>query len=371
MDTKIQELKDFIDRYKYLPEQRSEQWLKDRRYSIGGSEIATVLRINKYQIIKDLIKQKLNLVPFKSFEALWFGCIFEEVIKQYSEIVFKTEIYEAGGIPYEKNNILKYSPDGLAVVESSVIDDVIDIGLESEYITTLFEFKCPFSRVINHDKIPDHYVPQPLMGMEVINICEFGLFIEAVFRFCNSEDLENNKYIRFKHYDKVRFGNPLYYGCMSLYYNKDETNENLINLIDVLRMNMSNDFITDNIENELLSAVMKTIIDYKLIKIRYHKIYKFDENIITSYSNRELFESEISNVKNDIVQEGHEYLGVLCFKMFDKSIKPVYKKNILTDDVLEDIENVIAFIKKMDSRDEIDMKDIDEYNKLYRTQKHK
>lgn len=46
---KVKELKNFIEDNKHLPEQGSEQWLRNRKFTIGGSEMSTITGDNPYK----------------------------------------------------------------------------------------------------------------------------------------------------------------------------------------------------------------------------------------------------------------------------------------------------------------------------------
>ena len=48
MTSKLQILQQFLNKHKYLPIQGSHEWLNSRKYSIGGSEISTILGLNPY-----------------------------------------------------------------------------------------------------------------------------------------------------------------------------------------------------------------------------------------------------------------------------------------------------------------------------------
>ena len=66
-------------------------------------------------------------------------------------------------------------------------------------------------RVIKQNEIPIYYKPQPELGLEVIDICEASIFIEAIFRFCSMNDIIslNYKYNIRYHYDKIKYNNNL------------------------------------------------------------------------------------------------------------------------------------------------------------------
>lgn len=63
-------LNQFLEENKYLPIQGSQEWLKSRSETIGGSEISTILNINKYQTIKQLIEQKTGVSSFKKGSSI-------------------------------------------------------------------------------------------------------------------------------------------------------------------------------------------------------------------------------------------------------------------------------------------------------------
>jgi hypothetical protein len=63
--------------------------------------------------------------------------------------------------------------------------------------SVLLEFKAPFNRRVDED-IPGHYLPQPLMGMDILRdkdgrLCDMSLFIEAVFRVCDYSQLAEGR----------------------------------------------------------------------------------------------------------------------------------------------------------------------------------
>lgn len=384
MTHKIDILHNFINNYKYLPTQGSEEWLKSRTESIGGSEISTILGINPYQSIKQLIKQKTGLTQFKKAPPLWFGNLFEYILQQYTECIFNTNIYETGSIPYTKSNLIKYSPDGLSVIKKKYLNKLFSNDFLNKYkddeLLILFEFKNPYMRVLKKNEIPVYYINQPRLGMEVIDICEVSIFIEAVFRFSSIDDIIklNNKYNCKYHYDKIRYTNmPLAYGAFSIYYDKNNTNDRLINLLNDLNHHLYNhslDFenLSSMFDKQLINKIMENIIDYKDLKIIYHDIcinhdYNNNEDLhyFNKYNNIHKFIYNINTVKDKILSNlDNEYLGYFAFKMFDINIQPIYKTEIINDNLLKKIENVINTIRKCNNEIDISNKKkiIDEHN---------
>lgn len=389
MSEKLKFLHNFLNKHKYLPVQGSQEWLRSRSETIGGSEISTILGLNPYQSIKQLIKQKIGLTTFKKAPPLWFGNIFEYILQQYTEILFDTKIYETGSIPYDKSNLIKYSPDGLSVIKNNrlkfllskydIINKINNFSIfdntkieNNKELLVLFEFKNPYMRVLKKNEIPVYYINQPRLGMEVINMCEVSIFIEAIFRFCSIDDIINlnNKYNTKYHFDKIRYNNlPIAYSSFSIYYEKNNQNLSLINLLNNLNhylYNNNQDFedLSNITDKNLINNIMENIIDYKDLKIIYHDIC-INENIYNSqnlyrfhkYNNINKFLQNISDTKSKILSDPNlEYLGIFSFKMFDINIQPIYKTKLLDDILLNKVDKVIKIIKECNLTNDNDIK---------------
>jgi hypothetical protein len=389
---KKQVLLEFIESNKFLPEQGSEEWLNSRLETIGGSEIATILGLNPYQNIKKLISQKIGLSKFSKAAPLWFGNIMEYTLQQYTEFIFNTKIYETGSIQYEKSKYIKYSPDGISVIKKNDLHKIlkkdhydININPRSNFDNThddykdelliLFEFKNPYMRVLKQNEIPVYYKPQPQLGLEVIDICEASIFIESVFRFCSFNDiiLQNNKYNTRYHYDKIRYINkPIAYSAFSLYYDRNNNNQDFNNLISnithyIQNNNMHKYDISNISEYKIINTIMENIVDHKDIKIVYHDMYinnKSDyskENkylyYFDKYNNINKFKTEVKRKKKEIKNnDNYIYLGCFCYKMFNINIQPVFKSDILSKELLEKVEKIVNIIKQCNNLNDEDEK---------------
>jgi len=194
------------------PKQKSEQWHALKKTTIGGSEVATVLGMNKYGNIKSLIAQKINLNSFSGNTATRWGNLFELVTRQYSERIFFCEIYDGICSLPGKIERQRYSPDGIAAVSFD----------GNEYIV-LFEFKAPFSTIPN-GTIPEHYVPQVKTGLMSIDICNFAIFVNNCYRKCSLDDFDfSTKYDVEFHSSRTDWDAPIAIGivCFS-YESKDD-----------------------------------------------------------------------------------------------------------------------------------------------------
>jgi len=384
---KEQILHEFLEKHKYLPKQGSTEWLNSRLETIGGSEISTILGLNPYQDIKKLLNQKLGISKFIKSAPLWFGSILEYSLQKYTELLFNTTVYETGSIQYEKSKYIKYSPDGISVIKKDklkwVFKDFDIINSKSNFDNTqqhtndelliLFEFKNPYMRVIKYNEIPVYYKPQPQLGLEVIDICEASIFIEAVFRFCSYNDIiyQNNRYNTRYHFDRSRYNNkPIAYTAFSLYYDITNTNDSFQNILNTLAeylsCNDTHEFDISNISNsKLINSILENIVDYKNIKIVYHDIYLNNKSdyhdkslfYFDKYNNINKFRQEVINKKLDILSNpNNRYLGCMCYKMFNINIQPVYKSDLVNEQLLKKVESVIDIIQKCKDIDCIDSK---------------
>lgn len=380
-------LKCFLEKNKFLPKQGSIEWLNSRLETIGGSEISTILGLNPYQDIKKLLNQKLGITKFVKSAPLWFGTILEYPLQKYTELVFNTDVYETGSIQFEKSKYIKYSPDGISVIKkdklkrvfkdfdiinsTSLFDNTLDNN--NEELIILFEFKNPYMRVIKYNEIPVYYKPQPQLGLDVIDICEASIFIESVFRFCSYNDIinKNNRYNTRYHFDRNRYNNkPIAYNAFSLYYDANNTNETLTNILNTfneyLSENDMNEYDISNIANsKLLNSILENIVDYKDIKIIYHDMYLNNKSdyhdkdlfYFDKYNNINKFKQEVKNKKEQILSDSNnKYLGCMCYKMFNINIQPVYKSDIVNSELLNKVESVINIIKKCKDIDCSDLK---------------
>lgn len=190
------QIKKFIAQHKDLPEQGSEKWLLQRKRTVGGSEICVLLGQSKYKNEAGLAKEKLNMEFFTPNIATRWGSMFEAVGQRLTELLFDTLLYETGALP-GKHRYQSYSPDGLSAVNVAQIKKMIDAGIvsphplpDTESLIILWEFKSPFAR--NPDRtIPTHYLSQPTMGLEVIDMCSHSYFVDVQFRICSREQLPN------------------------------------------------------------------------------------------------------------------------------------------------------------------------------------
>lgn len=383
----------FIKKHEALPKQGSTEWLNNRKYRIGGSEISTVLKKNPYQKIKDLIQSHTGLKVFKGFFATHWGVLFEPIIRDHINILLNCNIIETGSIPHNTNKYISYSPDGISLVDTKKIKDILEennkinyLEHEDEKSIILFEFKCPYKRIPS-GKIPDYYIDQPRLGMEVIDICDMGIFIEAVYKITSFNNLiYNNKYNNIYHKDKqIITTNPINYGIIILYY-ANNTNNNIDDDINKL---IDNDINTDDEIDKLIREIDKLKYDIKIGNINdlglinntyiINQILKYSccnenkklsiiDTIQYSYNinNFEKTNEQIINFNNNIIQSklktnlnkeinklienDNTIFGILPYKLFTLDINPVKKvDNFLHTDLQIEINNIMNVIKQCEN----------------------
>lgn len=190
----------FVSKYSSNAKQRSEEWYKLTKTTIGGSEVSTILGLNKYKTIYDLAKEKVGLAPgFTGNMATRWGTLFEDIIARYIELDCGTSV-KGAELTIQEIPGIRYSPDGYAVVKIHHCKETNTITLitrdmpcftkteaddrckECEYIVVLVEIKCPRTRKPMAGEIPEHYKPQLLSGLTFSPITKMALFTEAVIK---------------------------------------------------------------------------------------------------------------------------------------------------------------------------------------------
>ena len=375
MMSKAEVLDNFIKANQHLAKQGSAEWLEQKQYTIGGSQIATVLGINKYETPESLVKSKAGMLPFKKAAPLWFGNLMERCVEQYVDLAWGAKVVETGSLTHT-NPCISYSPDGLCVIEKKKIKCIfskLDFSLiqstsmfdPSDDILALMEFKSPYMRRPVHGKIPEYYIPQPQLGMCVIPIAEVSIFVECVFRFCSREDLYTNKYSWY-HFDRPRYNSKqIAYGAISVEYDPMTASDITKSLVDELKDNTSG-FNTNNdlglIEDKkLFNRLLEALIDGELTPI-YHDMlgniqnfYDSDVWMFHKYNNPNRFDQTIYD---RCIESGNNYVGFLTYKLMDVNVNPVFKKDILTNQVTRKVESIIDLVKQIVSEPDIKNKEM-------------
>jgi len=346
---KYKSLNEFVARYKHLPEQGTDEWKLLRKDFIGGSEIASVLKQNKSKSTNKLIMGKLGFDEFRGNVVTHWGNVFEELIRLHCEELFTCSIRETGSIPYEDGH-LSYSPDGLAVVSTNSFVNVfgnLTPGLNPKEPAhlTLFEFKCPHSRIASTE-IPIHYLPQVNIGMNIIDIMETAIFVQATYRRCTFDSLMYNAtHNKCGHYIPYTITDPpIECGFMTIYGKEDDDYTELIR--DIEELGEARDVLIDNdhsvfdlgsiyskdvLEEVLGKCVSKTLnVDYCFRHTYAKRTFKSDGYVQDMHNASLQFQA--MRVLKDQTKKHKNIICIMPFKMLTLHLTQVSKnKNYITE----------------------------------------
>lgn len=180
-------------------DQRSKEWLEQRKNKLTSSDAATALGINPYKKPIELLLEKCGAESsFEGNESTLHGQKYEdEAISKYEMLMSKVNhtfgmisfsdldpIRKENG--YEKYIDKKYhflggSPDGISIDKIVTHDSVL----------SQVEVKCPLRRKIKHGQVPEYYYPQIQLNMFILDL-EVTDFIEYIPNGLSGKKLEFN-----------------------------------------------------------------------------------------------------------------------------------------------------------------------------------
>lgn len=140
-------------------EMTHQEWLEDRRKGIGGSDVATVLGLNKYKSVYQLWLEKTGQIEVTSAqsEAAYWGNTLEEVVaEEFSKRTGKkvrrrNRVFEHSKYPFLRANI-----DRDIVGENAVLE----CKTANQYLANEWD----------EDEIPIQYICQVQHYMNVLNL---------------------------------------------------------------------------------------------------------------------------------------------------------------------------------------------------------
>ena len=337
---KINYLLKFIKQFDDLPGQGTQRWLDQRKKTIGGSEIGTLIGDNPYQDIKDLIKTKLGWSEFRGNIHTYWGKVFEPNVQRFLEILFRCKIYETGSLPGCIEGT-SYSPDGFAVTLSENIERLIRMGYIEEHdypkdaLTILFEIKSPSRRKPIKGKIPHHYISQPLSGLCHFPFIDLAYFVDVTFRIAPIDYMSeaffneyNNKY----HKDRYPYDYPLAMGVMGIFEKDPDHRElNLGRLVD--------DLVDFGDTDARLFEKMIYLASVNKLHIEYFDpIPRYEVNNAVYEQSIEYKISQSINCM-DYIADKNDYLpiGYLPYKIYNFNIVPLQRQ----ENFMKEIEPLI------------------------------
>jgi hypothetical protein len=296
-------LSDYINKFKDLPSQGSKEWLDGRKFSIGGSEMGTIVGHNPYKNIRGLIEGHLGITVFNGNINTYWGTILECLVVDILEKKLYCKIYETGSLPGVIDT-QGYSPDGLVYLES--LDKIVLIEIKSA------------ARRIADGKIPRMYKPQVYTGLDTIQIADMGLFVDALFRRCNFENFEfTSIYDTTIHPDKP-LGVPLAL-CMICIYEELYSTE-----YDAIKHKYGKN------KNEWIDAGGCTLEDLELIlRDTSQRKLKFFMPSFVEYSDDDVNPHGVSIMLEEFINHtmtnNYEPIAIMPLKLFKLELIPAYR----------------------------------------------
>jgi len=334
--------------------QHSADWLSKKTTTIGGSSLATVIGDNYHSTLRELLLQRAGLTKFNGNVATQWGNIFENVIKTVVEKQLKCKIlgddlYICPNYINEENkcalnindsieninNCLSFSPDGLAAVTT-----------DKEEIV-LFEFKCPYSRIPSLNQPPKCYIPQVKMGMDIIDIVDKGMLVEAVFRRCSWEHLGYNKNCdEIGKIPKYRHGLPISYGLIGFYMKNTVTLPEEMNGVELCDLG--------SISLELFSNLINLSME--------QKIHIWYGDCLYETNTDDDIDAQIDNFTEFCIENNYKKIGLLPWKLFEIVYHNISKESNYLLTYVEKIYKIVNCIKVIsDMPDESKIKYINEF----------
>lgn len=179
-------LLDKLLQYPYI-EQCTDKWYEIRKTCLTASDLGEALSKNNNLLAKKKAGVYIDNTNFQSVPPLKWGNMFEDMaIRCYKQINNNIKIHKFGIIQNEMIEHFGASPDGIT-----------DLGI-------MVEIKCPFSRQIKKDFIPEKYYYQMQGQLAVCNLTECD-YVECDFKTFDNDD-EFYNFIKEKNYDNKNFG---------------------------------------------------------------------------------------------------------------------------------------------------------------------
>lgn len=385
--------------------------LYERRLTVGCSELfsATSTKSSKITLIKrklDVNKQQGKIIP------LVWGHLYEPTTKLYTEILLDCEIHEAPASVrnVKDGGITSCSPDGIGeiVVNFNVFKRIYskqfsikDIpksrgnyvfnGLinfaeplefykrnnfinndfaNSEFVRkfrlthfptiALFEFKSPYSRNLEK-KIKQEYIYQVLGGLNIIEICDVGVYSECRFMVCNIEQFRfDDKFLNFR-YGNVddsglfSFDKPKMIGCKFFIVNDGVENpfEDIQKVESESCLHKIMDALTVNIDYTIVDCCYLEEDKYSSAKL-FEKFTR-ELSINVGEINVERFNNYVSAAELvEYVTGFPKVFGYMYWKLMDNNIAYVNNVYDFVESHSENVNDILKTVSLLSDMDNMD-----------------
>jgi hypothetical protein len=303
---------------------------------------------------------------------LW-GNLLESTFRDIMSRLLKTDIVESSSIPSAEVAGKTFSMDGIGIVRF-LCDRWNDIPYEYfMYMITLFEFKCPYSRVPVQNEIYKEYIPQVKSGMSDLAIPEIALYCEGVFRVSRFDNLGYNRYIeKWLHKTDQMEKLPMSWGFLGFYMPEpaipDDPEASV--LIDWLKSG-EQDFAKLENQNTLRKLI-------KFVKTDDVKVWHSKMSISNEFKRCDFFRAQkipihtkTFDMDNQLLEfynfcrtKKYMPMGVLSIKLFDINVVPIEKENHYTKKYEKEISSALEKINSLKSINNIVDRQM-AYEKMY------
>lgn len=250
---KLEQYIDKLNNLKKLPliKQRTPEWFQLRDNRITASVLDEVLKENNMKTAKKKAGVIKEITDYSTIAPLKWGVMFEPMATRcYSQERNNIEIHEFGLVTNENINNFGASPDGIN-----------DMGI-------MIEIKCPYSRKIVDDDIPEKYYLQ-IQGQ--LAVCELNEcdYIECNFKVFDT--IEN--YIQSIPDDSV-----VNHGVIAEFKNNEKNEYEYIYSPPYMKKLDAFDYIKEHISNhdDTSGLVFIKYTPWSLVEMNIQRIY-FDE----------------------------------------------------------------------------------------------
>jgi hypothetical protein len=335
---KIMQIRDFIRAHKSAAKQGTEAWLQSRQSIIGGSEMSVITGDSPFSSVRDLVMQKTGLAQFHGNTATRWGNVLEHLhVSILQELFDGLLVFSTGSIDGAIKGH-RYSPDGIAVLNAPTPTIV------------LLEFKSPL-RSIPIGRVPNHYLPQVLAGLQDIGICELGVFINNCYRICRmNQFMDDSRYLYDFHSSdgKKKFisGPPLALGIMTFFQTTAQFEKyGAVNVI--------------TIENEIIESEIEKVLERTQkgqISVKYGRVTTFPERFKSmqlQFNPRTFTIAECIRQSNTYrekcIEKEHFYVGKLAWKCFLSDMIVVEKIHDYLNQFEPKIDTILQNIKQLNA----------------------
>jgi len=155
---------------------QTQQWLDVRNKIISATDFGTILGVDKYRTVSQLLNNKVNGSRYSDSIFTVHGRKFEPIAISVLEKLLKIQVHEVGLVISDKINFIGATPDGITIENGQL---------------KLIEIKCPLTRQID-GIVPFNYYLQMQMQMFVCDVDEC-IFFECDFKDVSKTEYQNNK----------------------------------------------------------------------------------------------------------------------------------------------------------------------------------